>query len=242
MKIISDDEGGEYEAVYGADPARNPGGCLDEATLGPLIDRLERYLKKGGAKTVDRDRLKMIVAEEVLGYHLARTAKTPPNNLHQLAKPLQRVIEILLEDGSFIGVFDALTPPPVNLERVDEQDLVAPWHKYVDLLNCLLAINRALPGKNPAHRPAKTGDLCVLVAELVGYWERATPADFKGGWAKKGEALKGENLATTAACAFVWEVVAYVDRDALPSLPKAVEATVSRLRNSRNRRLLNSRK
>jgi len=179
----------------------------------------------------------MIVTGAVQGYWLGRfiaaDAEESPNNLHQLAKPLQRVIEILLEDGSLSGVLDALTPPPVNLERMDEQDLVAPWHKYVDLLNCLLAINRALPGKNPAHRLAKTGDLYELIDELADYWESATGAHFTPKWHRTG----GKLQAATNAAAFVFEVVRYVDRYALPSPVRGAAAAARRLRNSRKKPL-----
>jgi hypothetical protein len=204
--------------------------------LEALIDRLEGHLKKGGAETFDRARLKMIVTEFVISYRTGRhIAESPASFLHQLAEPLKRVIEILAAEPNTDDVLIALGAPPIGLEpdvaAVREATREAA-RRYNDLFDSLLAINRALPSppeKNPPHRPAKTDDLYALVAGLAYYWESFTGECFTQNWHREG----GELQAATNAAAFVYEVVRYVDPDALPSLRKGAEAVVRRLRNSR---------
>jgi hypothetical protein len=238
VRILSADGGAEFEFGEEAAIARVETLMLD-ASLGPLIDKLEGYLKKGGAKPVDRSLLKMVVGGGFVVYRAGRyAAEKPIDALQQLARfrePLRRMIEILSGGHDIGDVLIALGAPATLTLSPDEQALKLAQRRYEDFFESLDAIYHALPPpvKEPPHRRAKTGDLRRLVDRLADYWKRETGADFKQGRGKKGEALRKENLATTDACAFVWEIVAYVDRDALPSLPKAVEATVHRLRNSR---------
>jgi hypothetical protein len=205
------------------------------APLDPLIDKLKGHLEEGGAKTVDHAQLKAFVNgcfwDYLGGRYGIELAKKPIDALHHLAKhaePLEHMIEILSEHKyDTTSVVIALGAPATLATGQDEQALNAALRRYEDLLDSLNAIYRALPHpeKKPSHRPATSGALHRLVDQLADYWERETGARFKSGW-HKAEAM-------TNATTFTYEAVRYVDRDALPSLRKAAEATVQRLRNTR---------
>jgi hypothetical protein len=227
MKFISDG-GGEYEAGDEAEIARTE-ALMQDARLDRLLDKLEGYLRRGGAKVVDRARLKTLVVEDaVLVYRGRRyiAERAPAKNLHpQLAEPLTRVIEIL--EGAFdIGdILSALGAPFLALGP--EEQLRAAVRRYEDLLDYLYAIRLSLkpPEKRLASRPVTTGDVRALVDRLADYWESVTGKHFSPDWHRVE--------AANPSAAFVYDVVSYIDRDALRSVKTAAGAAVTRLRNPR---------
>lgn len=138
--------------------------------------------------------------------------------LHELDKPLTRVIEILRREDNVdpvILTLGAATPGYCDFKRGAEHRKAV-----IDGLEKLAARNP------PSDRAGRKGnrDLYHLVHSLANAWTILTGAAFTQMWVKT---WAGDNSPATGGAAFVHAVVRFVDRENLKSVPKMTERVVN---------------
>ena len=185
-----------------------------------------------------------------------------PNTLWKLAKPLDRVIRLLYQSGNQHEVLQALGADE-TVEKIDRA-LDRREELLRDLGRIRHAIPSP-PKKRSKGRPSTTTDLQELVGRLATYWERATRRRFtqawlvtdklvpaskgstatrvptsKGSTAKRLPASKSSTAkrvpASKGSTAFVYDVVEFLDRKRLRSLPKVTEKIVAERRAATSRK------
>jgi hypothetical protein len=210
---------------------------LASAEYKPLLKRLREIIEKAKGSPflpIDKTVLEGTVVRVVAVYdgtqYLADLASR--STFHDIREPLARVVEILKHEANRDDVVVALGAPVMLALSPDQPAVDRAVARYENLLDCLDAIDRAVPPPPAKHprgpQPAK--DLRALVERLAEYWERATGRPFRQDWHRsKGAPPQPE----TAATEFVYEVVKFIDASRLRKLPKITESIVTELKKRR---------
>ena len=211
---------------------------LASADYRPLLKRLEKFVEdESGSplRPVDRVVLEHTIVGVIAVYHGTRFLADLASRitLHELRKPLARVLEILRHEANYDDIFVALGAPAMLALSPDQPAVDRAVARYENLLDYLDAIARAVPPppakRDPGRQPAK--DLHALVERLAEYWERATGRPFKQDWHRESKGAPPKPA--TAATAFVYEVVKFIDASRLGALPKMTEGIVKKRRAAR---------
>jgi hypothetical protein len=202
--------------------------------MGQLIDSLARKHFSAAAnfnnpKLADIMRMAMqaFVSLAIAQYHSTEfmDEKAYPSDLHEIARPLARVIELLSHKGNYAAVFVALGAPSNFPVKPNTRELVVAGEAYEGLLHNLKSIAGAVPPPPPVRskgRRPNQRNLYAAVRVLVECWEAMTKKPFKQDWHKAQP--------TTAAAAFVFDVVTLIDAARLGELPKVTARIVNERR------------
>jgi hypothetical protein len=201
--------------------------------MGKLIDSLARKHFSAAAnfnhpKLADdimRGTMQAFISLAIAQYHSAEfmDEKAYPSDLHEIPRPLARVIELLSHKGNYAAVLVALGAPSSFPVNPNTRELVFAGEAYKGLLHNLKSIAAAVPqpARSRGRRP-NPRNLYASVHVLVECWEALTKKPFKQDWHRARP--------TTAAAAFVFNVVKLIDAARLGELPKITERIVSERR------------
>jgi hypothetical protein len=236
-------------------PEITPNGRKAVPTASQIFDkRLDRFLDQFGkhfaAKSSNRKRLAAIITEALDARGPQHWAdKISRCNLHEIAKPLGKVIKLLDRPRNWDIAIKALSDDGTWGGFLQAEQ------RYSVLLRDLRKISSGVPPlpKRKRQRPVKTKDLYALVDRLATYWEEEMGKPFRQSWHRDESAEstwqlnpttklpeeKWPRIPTNHATQFVYDVVELVNPLHLYLLPKVTERIVAE---RKKRRAVTSRK
>jgi hypothetical protein len=187
-----------------------------------LIKRLAGIIRKSNPDAEPDAEPDVQVLRDLLDYSLSgygwRVPLYEPPALHEIAKPLARVVEFLKREDCEAELVSALKPDDWRLDRSAER------LRLSELIAGLERLERAAsrPWRYPVERGRRDNyKLLFLVRDLAAKWVILTDKAFTHQWDR------GSNEPVSLGSHFVDAVVRYLDPKSRPALPKMLARVVA---------------
>jgi hypothetical protein len=178
-----------------------------------LIDSLSS--RSGAPKAA----LRIAISRAVYNYYRDLFAQLPPLTAQE--RDLLLAAAQLLEDKRATLLSVLRKDHPDSNSEIAREDA---WKRLPpelpdDLRKCARFAPLA-PTRREAHRPSQTAPFRALTLRLIDYWEKTTGKSFKPYFVEQG-------VAGNRGTGFVWDIINYVDPEALPSLSYIMKSIVA---------------